>query len=102
VGLVHGLAGSAAVALLVLTTIRVPAWAIFYLLVFGVGTVAGMMLITTAIAVPLTFSQNRFARINRNLSTASGLLSLAFGFFIVYQMGFVHGLFTHTPVWAPR
>lgn len=102
VGLVHGLAGSAAVALLVLTTIRVPSWAIFYLLVFGIGTVAGMMLITTAIAVPLTFSDSRFARIHRNLSTASSLISLTFGCFIVYQLGFVHGLFTHTPVWAPR
>ena len=51
VGIVHGLAGSAAVALLVLTTIRVPSWAVLYLLVFGIGTVAGMMLITAAIAV---------------------------------------------------
>src|ERR1700685_4698883 len=50
VGLVHGLAGSAAVALLVLTTIRDPYWAIAYLLVFGVGTIAGMMIIHTAIA----------------------------------------------------
>src|SRR5208282_6919118 len=56
VGIVHGLAGSAAVALLVLTTIRVPSWAVVYLLVFGLGTVAGMMLITAAIAIPFTFS----------------------------------------------
>ena len=102
VGLVHGLAGSAAVALLVLTTIRVPSWAIFYLLVFGIGTVAGMMLITTAIAIPLTLSESRFARINRNLGMASGLLSLAFGLFIVYQLGFASGFFTSTPVWLPR
>src|SRR5206468_8815074 len=47
VGVVHGLAGSAAVALLVLSTIRAANWAVLYLLVFGVGTVAGMMLITT-------------------------------------------------------
>ena len=53
VGLVHGLAGSAAVALLVLTTIRNPKWAVAYLLVFGVGTIAGMMLITGAIGAPL-------------------------------------------------
>ena len=65
VGIVHGLAGSAAVALLVLTTIRVPSWAILYLLVFGLGTVAGMMLITAAIAVPFKFSQTRFTRLNR-------------------------------------
>jgi ABC-type nickel/cobalt efflux system permease component RcnA len=102
VGIVHGLAGSAAVALLVLTTIRVPSWAVLYLLVFGIGTVAGMMLITAAIAVPFTFSETRFARLNRGLGIASGLVSLAFGIFIVYQMGFVNGLFTHNPTWVPR
>jgi high-affinity nickel-transport protein len=57
---VHGLAGSAAVALLVLTTIRNPRWAIAYLLVFGVGTIAGMMLITAALTVPLALTENRF------------------------------------------
>ena len=102
IGIVHGLAGSAAVALLVLTTIRVPSWAIFYLLVFGVGTVAGMMVITAAIAVPFKFSESRFARLNRAMGIASGLLSLAFGLFIVYQMGFVNGLFTRQPTWVPH
>ncbi len=102
VGIVHGLAGSAAVALLVLTTIRVPSWAILYLLVFGIGTVAGMMLITAAIAVPFQFSGTRFVRLNRGLGLASGFASLAFGLFIVYQMGFVNGLFTASPVWTPR
>ena len=102
VGIVHGLAGSAAVALLVLTTIRVPSWAVFYLLVFGLGTVAGMMLITAAIAVPFTYSERRFASINRGLGLVSGLVSLAFGLFIVYQMGFVNGLFTNNPIWQPR
>jgi len=102
VGVVHGLAGSAAVALLVLTTIRVPSWAVLYLLLFGLGTVAGMMLITAAIAVPFTFSESRFVRLNRGLGLVSGLASLAFGLFIVYQMGFVHGLFTQSPNWVPR
>jgi len=46
---------SAAVALLVLTTIRVPSWAVLYLLVFGIGTVAGMMLITAAMLSHLHF-----------------------------------------------
>jgi high-affinity nickel permease len=54
VGIVHGLAGSAAVALLVLTTIRNVHWAIAYLLIFGVGTIAGMMLITMSIASAFT------------------------------------------------
>jgi len=102
VGVVHGLAGSAAIALLVLTTIRVPVWAVLYLLVFGIGTVAGMMLITAAIAVPFTLSENRFARLHRGLGLASGLVSLVFGLFIVYQMGFVNGLFAHSPKWVPH
>jgi len=60
------------------------------------------MLITAAIAVPFTLSENRFARLHRGLGVASGLVSLAFGLFIVYQMGFVNGLFTHNPTWVPR
>jgi high-affinity nickel permease len=102
VGLVHGLAGSAAVALLVLTTIRDPRWAIAYLLVFGVGTIAGMMLITAAIALPFKYSQMRFARLNRGLALASGLISIAFGIFIVYKMGYVNGIFTNHPNWIPE
>jgi len=93
VGVVHGLAGSAAVALLVLTTIQNPVWSIAYLLVFGIGTIAGMMLITVAIAVPFALTAGRFTRVDRQLATASGLLSLAFGLFLAYQIG-VYGLWT--------
>ena len=102
IGIVHGLAGSAAVALLVLTTIRVPSLAVAYLLVFGLGTVAGMMLITSAIAIPLTLSEKRFSRMNRVLATARGVVSLLFGLVIVYEMGFLRGLFTNHPSWTPR
>lgn len=102
IGIVHGLAGSAAVALLVLGTIRDPRWAVGYLLVFGVGTIAGMMIITSAIAFPFFFAGYRFAGLNRGLITASGLLSLCFGLFISYQIGFVDGLFTSHPTWIPH
>src|SRR6202041_188180 len=95
VGLVHGLAGSAAVALVLLTPLPDPYWAIAYLLVFGVGTIAGMMIITTAIALPFKYSQQRFARLNRALQVASGVISLGFGIFIVYKMGYVNGMFTN-------
>jgi hypothetical protein len=101
VGIVHGLAGSAAVALLVLSTIRDPRWAVLYLLVFGVGTIAGMMFITAAIALPFSFAGYKFAWLNRGLITASGLLSLAFGLFICYRIGLVDGLFTSHPTWTP-
>jgi cytochrome c biogenesis protein CcdA len=102
VGLVHGLAGSAAVALLVLTTIRDSRWAIAYLLVFGLGTIAGMMLITAAIALPFKYSQLRFARLNRGLAVVSGLISIAFGIFIIYKMGYVNGIFSSHPNWIPE
>jgi ABC-type nickel/cobalt efflux system permease component RcnA len=102
VGVVHGLAGSAAVALLVLTTISRPSWAIGYLLIFGLGTVAGMMLITAAIALPFAYSMQYFDRLNRGLVMASGFVSVAFGLFLCYQIGFVNGLFTNHPTWIPR
>jgi high-affinity nickel-transport protein len=101
VGLVHGLAGSAAAALLVLSTIREPKWEMLYLLIFGVGTIAGMMLITAALALPLSFAGYRFAWLNRGLVTASGLLSLGFGLFVCYQIGFTAGLFHGYPHWTP-
>jgi high-affinity nickel permease len=102
IGLVHGLAGSAAVALLVLTTIHNTRWAVAYLLIFGVGTMAGMMVITIAMASALRYAGLRSAWINRRLAVATGFLSVAFGLFIVYQMGFVHGLFTAHPSWTPQ
>jgi sulfite exporter TauE/SafE len=102
VGLVHGLAGSAAVALLVLTTIRNPKWALAYLLLFGIGTIAGMMLITSAMGAPYAYAKNRSSRFNNGLRVASGLISLGFGLFIVYQIGFVAGLFNNHPQWTPR
>lgn len=102
VGLVHGLAGSAAVALLVLTTVHNPHWALAYLFLFGVGTIAGMMVITVAMASALRYAGSRSQWIHDRLSLATGLLSVAFGLFIVYQMGFAHGLFTSHPTWIPR
>ena len=92
IGTVHGLAGSAAVALLVLPIIREPVWAMAYLLIFGIGTIAGMMLITAAIAVPVSYS-TRFQVFYRHLGAAAGVLSLGFGLFLVYEIGYVQGLF---------
>ena len=102
VGVVHGLAGSAAVALLVLATIPEPLWAIAYLVVFGVGTIAGMMLVTAASALPFAYTARRFTVVNRHLVLASGAASVGFGLFLVYQIGVVDGLFSSGPHWAPQ
>src|SRR5205814_303515 len=79
VGLVHGLAGSATVALLVLTIIGDPRWAVAYLVLFGLGTIVGMTLITLVIAAPLTFAVARMRSVQPHLRMASGVLSVAFG-----------------------
>jgi len=102
IGIVHGLAGSAAVALLVLSTIHSPVWATVYLLIFGAGTMVGMMCMTAAMAVPLAFAGNHFSSMSRVFSVASGVVSVCFGFFLVYQLGFLGGLFTSHPQWTPR
>jgi high-affinity nickel-transport protein len=102
VGIVHGLAGSAAVALLVLGTIRDPLVAVGYLAVFGVGTIAGMVVITTALALPLAAARGAFAKVGRWLGVAAGLASVALGLVMVYRIGFVDGLFTANPRWTPE
>jgi ABC-type nickel/cobalt efflux system permease component RcnA len=101
VGLVHGLAGSAAVALLVLALIKNPWWAMAYLVLFGIGTIAGMMLITAAIGAVLAYASRRSLRVERYLRFASGLLSLGFGLFLAYQIALVDGLVTGHPAATP-
>ena len=102
IGLVHGLAGSAALALVVLGTIRDPWWGMSYLVVFGLGTIAGMLLVTAALAMPIAVAAQRFERFHRALGVATGLMSIAFGAMLVYEIGFVHGLFTGNPHWSPE
>ena len=103
VGLVHGLAGSAAVALMVLSIIREPFAALGYLLLFGLGTIVGMMLITLILSAPFVFTAVNLPKFNWRLRVASGLVSFVFGVVLVYGIGFAEGgLFTGAPTWAPR
>ena len=87
IGLVHGLAGSAAVALLVLSTVKSPYAAIAYLLLFGLGTIVGMTAIT---ALPFRMPLLVF---NRGLAVGTGVGSVVFGLCLIVQIGFVDGLF---------
>ncbi len=102
VGVVHGLAGSAAIALLILSTIGRAGWAIAYLLVFGLGTILGMMVITIAMASTFSYGQKRFLRIGRHFGVAAGLVSVAFGVFLTYELAFTYGLLTAHPTWIPH
>lgn len=94
IGVVHGFAGTAALMLMVVPLIQNSFMALIYLLLFGVGTIIGMMLITSAIALPFVYSSERSVIFSKtNLRMIAGLFSLGFGLFLVYQIGFVEGLF---------
>src|SRR3954470_18605713 len=101
VGVVHGLAGSAAAVLIVVPLIPDPRWAALYLVVFGLGTVVGMTLITLSIAAPSFLLASRMTGMQRSLRLASGAISLVFGLYMVHKVGFADGLFRGEPHWIP-
>jgi high-affinity nickel-transport protein len=101
VGVVHGLAGSAFVALVVLAAVPETWVALVYLALFAAGTIAGMAVITAVIAVPSALSAKRFVGVQRYVQIASGVASLAFGLILAHQ-GVARGLFAAVPNWTPR
>lgn len=102
VGLVHGLAGSAAVALLVLATIRRTMEALAYLFVFGLGTIAGMMAVTMLLAAPALYAGARVSRFQSGIRLAAGALSIAFGLLLARELIVDGGLFSAAPTWQPH
>ena len=102
VGIVHGLAGSAGAALLIVPLIDDPRWAALYLLTFGFGTIVGMAVITVAIAAPSLLAAAHIPSLQRSLRVASGAVSLVFGIYLAHKIGFADGLFTSDPRWTPR
>ena len=93
VGMLHGLAGSAALTLLVLSTISSPVVGLLYLAVFGVGSAGGMMLMSALFGLPFYLTATRFTRAHLAVRGLAGLFSLCLGLFTVYQIGVVDGLF---------
>ena len=88
VGSVHGLAGSAAIALLILATINNSIYAIYYLLIFNVGVIVGMMIITTLIGASLVNAGNKLDNLNKYFVLGSGIISFIFGLYVMYQNRF--------------
>jgi ABC-type nickel/cobalt efflux system permease component RcnA len=93
VGMVHGLAGSAALMLLVLATIRSPAVGLLYILVFGGGSILGMLGISSLLGLPFILTAERFARLHQKIRIATGVASIAYGAWIMAQVGMGEGLF---------
>jgi ABC-type nickel/cobalt efflux system permease component RcnA len=89
IGVMHGLAGSAALMLLLLTTISSPLVSFLYIGVFGVGSIGGMMIMSTLFALPARFAAARFSRADFVLRCLAGVFSLSFGLLMVYRIGFV-------------
>lgn len=103
VGMVHGMAGSAAVVLLVLATVRDSLWAFAYLVLFGLGTVVGMVIVTAIIALPASFAVRRVHNARRWLTLASGVASVVLGLMLASELTDTRtGLFSDTPAWTPR
>lgn len=102
VGFVHGLAGSAAIALLVLAALPTPVEGLVYLGVFGLGTIVGMMAVTAAIVAPAIAATHRVTTMRRYVRVGAGALSLVFGLILAHDIGVGHGLFGATPVWTPE
>ena len=82
VGVVHGTAGSAALTLLVLSTISSTVAGLLYILIFGVGSTLGMLLISIALALPVQLAGERINRVIRPIQMGTGMLSCAFGAYL--------------------
>jgi high-affinity nickel-transport protein len=102
VGIVHGLAGSAGAALLIVPLIDDARWAALYLLTFGLGTIVGMAFITLTIALPSLLATAHLPGMQRSLRIASGAVSLIFGVYLAHKIGFTDGLFTSEARWTPN
>jgi sulfite exporter TauE/SafE len=92
VGIVHGLAGTAALTLIVVSAIPSLALAVGYLLIFGLGTIGGMIAMSVLMSVPLALAAGRFVRLERVVRLAAGLASLSFGVFLAWSVGLIQSL----------
>jgi ABC-type nickel/cobalt efflux system permease component RcnA len=92
IGLVHGMAGSGALTILVLATIPSALAGLVYMAVFGLGSIGGMFLMSALISVPFVLTGRRFSVFSQALQVMVGFFSLSFGLFLVWQYGFRDGL----------
>jgi ABC-type nickel/cobalt efflux system permease component RcnA len=93
VGMMHGLAGSGALTLLVLTQIS-SAWiGLLYVLTFGLGSIAGMLLMSGLIGLPFALTSRNLTHAHQGLQTLAAILSICFGVWYAYRVGFGASVF---------
>lgn len=87
VGVVHGLAGTAALLVLTATSLGTPVLGFLYILLFGLGSIAGMAALSAAIAVPISFAAKTFAWAHKGLQGVVGLATMGIGGVIIARTG---------------
>lgn len=92
VGMIHGLAGSAALMLIVIPTINSRLVGLLYIIIFGIGSIGGMMLMSFLVGLPFHFTALRFNRFNTALRCVAGLASIVIGLMVVYEKGFAQNI----------
>ena len=91
-GLLHGLAGSAALMLLVLSTVHSVVAGVYFILIFGIGSVLGMLIVSSILGSVFMYTAQRFERFSLAMHVASGAISIILGASIMYQIGIAQGL----------
>jgi len=92
VGSVHGIAGSAVLPLVVLTTVNSLFAGLLFILIFGVGSILGMLMVSTIIGLSFILTK-KFDKICKSIKIVSGAISIVLGLIIMYKIGFVNKLF---------
>jgi len=92
VGMTHGMAGSAALIILALDSVRSPAQGVLYIALFGFGSILGMAILATAISLPLRYTSRSFTWAHNGLKAAVGLVTIGLGSMLIYQIGITQGL----------
>jgi hypothetical protein len=92
VGMMHGMAGSAALILLTLQTVQSPLTGMAYIALFGVGSIAGMAVLSVIIAFPLRYSAGGLNWLHSGLQAVIGIITLAAGGALMYHVGITGGL----------
>jgi ABC-type nickel/cobalt efflux system permease component RcnA len=87
IGTMHGLAGSGALTLLVLTQISSSWIALLYLAIFGIGSIAGMVLMSGLLGLPFALTSRNLTKLHYQLQTVAAALSICFGIWYAYHTG---------------
>ena len=85
VGLVHGLAGSGALVVLVLTQMKSATEGLLYILIFGIGSIIGMFLASGLFSIPYSKSILKSEKLQLSLILISSLLCIFYGSHVIYM-----------------